>query len=106
MDSAQLARVYDFSGRTIVVTGGTGILGREMACTLLGCGATVAILGRDMDAAQHVLELMGPRAEQAMAVQADVVNQDSLLKASETVKARFGTIYGLLSARPPQFTHR
>jgi NAD(P)-dependent dehydrogenase (short-subunit alcohol dehydrogenase family) len=98
MDSAQLARLYDFSGKTIVVTGGTGILGREMALALVGCGANVAILGRNMDSARHILELMGPRAHQAMAVQADVVNHDSVCKAADTVKARFGKIYGLVNA--------
>ena len=98
MDSAQLARLYDFSGKTIVVTGGTGILGREMALALVGCGANVAILGRNMDSARHILELMGPRAHQAMTVQADVVNHDSVCKAADTVKARFGKIYGLVNA--------
>ncbi len=98
MDSAQLARLYDFSGKTIVVTGGTGILGREMALALVGCGANVAILGRNMDSANHILELMGPRSHQAMAVQADVVNRDSVCKAAETIKSRFGTVYGLLNA--------
>jgi len=98
MDSVQLARLYDFSGKTIVVTGGTGILGREMALALVGCGANVAILGRNMDAAKRILEQMGPRASQALAVQADVVNQESLREAAEAVKSRFGTIYGLLNA--------
>jgi NAD(P)-dependent dehydrogenase (short-subunit alcohol dehydrogenase family) len=98
MDSAQLARLYDFSGKTIVVTGGTGILGREMALALVGCGANVAILGRNMDSARHILELMGPRAHQAMTVQADVVNHDSVCKAADTVIARFGKIYGLVNA--------
>ena len=98
MDSAQLARLYDFSGKTIVVTGGTGILGREMASALVGCGANVAILGRNMDQAKQILDHLGPRADQAIAVQADVVNQDSLRDAAETVKTRFGTIYGLLNA--------
>ncbi len=98
MDSAQLAHLYDFSGKTIVVTGGTGILGREMALTLVGCGANVAILGRNMDAAKRILDLMGPRASQAVAVQADVVSQDSLREAAKTIKSRFGTIYGLLNA--------
>jgi NAD(P)-dependent dehydrogenase (short-subunit alcohol dehydrogenase family) len=98
MDSAQLARLYNFSGKTIVVTGGTGILGREMALALVGCGANVAILGRNMDTANHILDLMGPRANQAMAVQADVVNQDSLCKAAETINERFGKVYGLVNA--------
>ena len=98
MDSAQVTRLYDFSGKTIVVTGGTGILGREMACALVGCGANVAILGRNMDQAKHILDSLGPRAHQAIAVQADVVNQESLREAAETVKARFGKVYGLLNA--------
>ena len=98
MDSAQLARLYNFSGKTIVVTGGTGILGREMAGALVGCGANVAILGRNMDQAKQILDHLGTRAHQAIAVQADVVNQDSLRDDAETIKARFGTIYGLLNA--------
>lgn len=98
MDSAQLARLYDFSEKTIVVTGGTGVLGGEMACTLVGCGANVAILARNPDPAKHLLDLMGPRAHQAVAIQADVVDLDSLHKAAETIKSRFGTIYGLLNA--------
>jgi NAD(P)-dependent dehydrogenase (short-subunit alcohol dehydrogenase family) len=98
MDSAQLARLYDFSGKTIVITGGTGILGREMALALVGCGANVAILGRNMDVAKHILDLMGLRSHQAMAVPADVVNQNSLREAAETIKSRFGTVYGLLNA--------
>src|ERR1035437_11020591 len=98
MDSAQLARLYNFSGKTIVVTGGTGILGREMAGALVGCGANVAILGRNMDQAKQILDHLGTRAHQAIAVQADVVNQDSLRDAAETVKARFGKVYGLLNA--------
>ena len=69
-----------------------------MALALVGCGANVAILGRNMDTAKHILDLMGPRASQAIAVQADVVNHESLREAAETVKARFGTLYGLLNA--------
>jgi NAD(P)-dependent dehydrogenase (short-subunit alcohol dehydrogenase family) len=98
MDSAQLARLYDFSGKTIVITGGPGLLGREMALALVGCGANVAILGRNMDVAKHILDLMGLRSHQAMAVPADVVNQNSLREAAEPIKSRFGTVYGLLNA--------
>jgi hypothetical protein len=32
MDLTELTRMYDFTGQTIVVTGGTGILGGEIAC--------------------------------------------------------------------------
>ena len=48
MNLDELTRIYDFTGQTIVVTGGTGILGGEIACALAGCGANVAILDRNL----------------------------------------------------------
>jgi hypothetical protein len=32
MNLAELIRLYDFTNRTVVITGGTGIIGGEMAC--------------------------------------------------------------------------
>ena len=46
MDLAELTRLYDFKGRTIVITGGTGILGGDIACALVNCGANVVLLDR------------------------------------------------------------
>jgi len=37
---------YDFSGKTVVIIGGGGVLGGEMAVTLAWFGANVAILDR------------------------------------------------------------
>jgi NAD(P)-dependent dehydrogenase (short-subunit alcohol dehydrogenase family) len=98
MDSSELNRLYDFSGQTIAITGGTGILGGEIACALVGCGANVAILARNLDPAQRVLELMGPRAGRALAVRADVLDRESLAKAVETIQEKFGTVHGLVNA--------
>lgn len=109
MDSSELSRLYDFSGQTIVITGGTGILGGEIACALVGCGANVAILDRNLDPAQHILELMEPRANHAVAVRADVLDQESLRKAAETIQGKFGAIHGLINAaggNRPQATTR
>jgi NAD(P)-dependent dehydrogenase (short-subunit alcohol dehydrogenase family) len=44
-----LTRPYDFAGQTVVITGGTGSLGDEIACALVGCGANVAIMDRTLD---------------------------------------------------------
>ncbi|MGD0126640.1 MAG: SDR family oxidoreductase [Terriglobia bacterium] len=98
MDSSELARLYDFSGQTIVVTGGTGTLGGEIACALVGCGANVAILDRNLDPAQHILELMEPRANQAVAVRADVLNVESLQEASKVILDKFGAVDCLVNA--------
>lgn len=97
MDSSELAHLYDFSGQTVVITGGTGILGGEIACALVGCGANVAILDRNLDPVQHILDLMEPRANQAVAVRADVLDPDSLRKAAETIHNKFGTVHCLVN---------
>jgi hypothetical protein len=83
MNLPELTRLYDFSGQTVVITGGTGVLGGEIACALVGCGANVAMLDRNLDPTQHILELMEPRANHAVAVHADVLDQESLREALE-----------------------
>jgi NAD(P)-dependent dehydrogenase (short-subunit alcohol dehydrogenase family) len=98
MDSSELTRLYDFSGQTIVITGGTGTLGGEIACALVGCGANVAILDRNLDPAQHLLELMEPKANHAVAVRADVLNVESLQEASKTILDKFGVVHCLVNA--------
>jgi len=90
--------MYDFSGQTIVITGGTGTLGGEIACALVGCGANVAILDRNLDPAQHILELMEPKANQAVAVRADVLNVESLKEASKVILDKFGAVHSLVNA--------
>jgi NAD(P)-dependent dehydrogenase (short-subunit alcohol dehydrogenase family) len=98
MDSTELNRLYDFSGKTVVITGGTGILGGEIACALVGCGANVAILDRNLDPFQHILDLMEPHANQAVAISANVLELDSLRKAADTVQQKFGKVDCLLNA--------
>jgi NAD(P)-dependent dehydrogenase (short-subunit alcohol dehydrogenase family) len=98
MDLSELTRLYDFSGQTVVITGGTGVLGGEIACALVGCGANVAILDRNLDPAQHILELMEPRANHAVAVRADVLDLDSLRQASKTIQEKFGAVHCLVNA--------
>jgi len=98
MDLGQLTRLYDFSGQTVVITGGTGILGGEIACALVGCGANVAMLDRNLDPAEGLVHRMEPRANQAVAVYGDVLDLESLRHAAQVVAERFGTLNGLVNA--------
>ena len=98
MDLEELTRMYDFTEKTFVITGGTGVLGGEIACALVGVGANVVILDRNLDPAQGLLDRMGPRACQALAVHGDVLNRESLLEASAIINERFGCAYGLINA--------
>jgi NAD(P)-dependent dehydrogenase (short-subunit alcohol dehydrogenase family) len=98
MNLEELTRLYDFTGRTIVITGGTGILGGDIACALVGCGANVALLDLNLDPAQALLDRMGPRAKQAAAFEANVLDRESLRKASDAVREKFGGIDCLVNA--------
>jgi len=98
MDLSELTRLYDFTGQTVAVTGGAGVLGGDIACALAGCGANVAILDRVLEPVQGILERLGPRASQVMAVACDVLDVESLRQAAAAVVTKFGAVDCLLNA--------
>jgi NAD(P)-dependent dehydrogenase (short-subunit alcohol dehydrogenase family) len=98
MSLETLMRWYDFTGQTVVITGGTGILGSDIACALAGCGARLAILDQNMEPAKALLERLGKRASETALFQVDVLSSESLHRAAEEVLARFVTIDCLINA--------
>jgi NAD(P)-dependent dehydrogenase (short-subunit alcohol dehydrogenase family) len=98
MDLQELMRIYDFTGRTVVIPGGAGILGGEMACALVGCGANVAILDRDMERAKRLVDRLGCHPGCSIVVYADVLKLDSLLEARQVVLKEFEHVDGLINA--------
>jgi NAD(P)-dependent dehydrogenase (short-subunit alcohol dehydrogenase family) len=98
MDSNELNRLYDFTGKTVVITGGTGVLGSEMVRALVLCGANVAILARRLAPAQDLIKGLGAGAGRVVAISADVADQASLQKAAEQVKEAFGGADCLINA--------
>jgi len=98
VDLQTVTKWYDFTGRTVVITGGTGVLGGEMACALAGCGADVAILGRNPSRAEQVIERLERQAGRSLYVRADVLKPEELLKAEDTIRAAFGPADVLVNA--------
>ena len=94
----EFAKAFDFTGQTVVITGGTGVLGGPIACVLVGCGAKIAILARNLDRGKATLERMGQCAANAELFACDVLQMDSLKKAAEDVVARFGRVDCLINA--------
>jgi NAD(P)-dependent dehydrogenase (short-subunit alcohol dehydrogenase family) len=98
MDLQTVVQWFDFSGRTVVITGGAGILGGEMACMLVGCGANVAIIDRDPSLADRLLDRLGCGPGCGVVVYGDVLKPETLAEAEETVRAEFGPVDTLLNA--------
>lgn len=99
MNLKELHSFYDFSNRTVLVTGGAGVLGREIACALVGCNANVIILDRDQELAQKVIEHFPQKVKgRAVRVFGDVLKADTLQEANETIKAEFGAVDILINA--------
>lgn len=85
--------LHDFSGCTAVVTGGTGVLGSEMARALARCNANVVLLARDVARAEATLATF-PKAGRGrhLALRADVLDRPALEDAARTVLSAYGQI--------------
>lgn len=99
MNFEELVSQYDFSNRTILVTGGAGVLGGEIACALVGMNANVVLLDRDQELAQKVIERFPTVVKgRGVRVYGDVLNIESLHQARETIQAEFGAVDVLINA--------
>jgi NAD(P)-dependent dehydrogenase (short-subunit alcohol dehydrogenase family) len=92
------SRLFDLSGRVAVVTGGTGVLGGEMARGLALAGARVAVLGRRQALAEEVAAGIAAAGGEALAVPADVTDTAQLEVARGRVLDRWGRLDILLNA--------
>ncbi|MCS7242018.1 MAG: SDR family oxidoreductase [Candidatus Caldatribacterium sp.] len=81
--------MFDFTGKVAVITGGGGVLCGAFARALASYGAKVAVLDLNFEAAQKVVEDIVAQGGVAQAVQCDVLDYESVLKAAESVEKTF-----------------
>ena len=76
--------LFDINGYVVVITGGTGVLGRTIAKYLAGQGAKVAILGRKEDVGNSIVEEITNAGGEASFYKTDVMNKETLSRTVPT----------------------
>ena len=98
MNLESLRGLYDFTGKSVMVTGGAGVLAGEMACALFGCNAQIAIVDRDPSLAGPLMKRIEPVGDRAIVVFGDVLKAETMRSAAESVIRSFGKIDMLINA--------
>ncbi|HEU5067764.1 MAG TPA: SDR family oxidoreductase [Sphingomicrobium sp.] len=84
-----MADLFDLSGKTVVLTGGAGILGSRMAEALLNSGANVAVVDRRKDSIDKLVEALRP-SEQVRGYVADITRREEVAKLRLQIEAEIG----------------
>lgn len=90
----KLPFVVDLSDKVAVVTGAGGILMSEFARALAACGAKVALLDINGEAAEKIATEIG---ENAIAVKTNCLEKASIQAAKEVIEAKFGKVNFLIN---------
>ena len=98
MNLDELTQLYNFNGRVIVVTGGTGILGGGIACALVGCNASVALIDRFPAREERLSQSQNLSRGRYIVIEGDVLQRDSMERAAQRIMAEWGKIDGLINA--------
>jgi NAD(P)-dependent dehydrogenase (short-subunit alcohol dehydrogenase family) len=89
---------FSLKDRVIVITGGTGILGSAFIKGITDAGGIACILGRNTQIAEERANSLQAIGFEAMALTADVLDQEQLIAAREKVVQKYGRIDGLVHA--------
>lgn len=90
--------LFSLDEKVIVVTGGTGILGKSFVNILAQYGATVVILGRNKKVADERVNHIKSSGGKACAAICDVLDAKSLEDAKAEIVDKYGAIHGLVNA--------
>jgi len=84
----------DLTNKTVAITGAGGVICSEFARALAECGAKVALLDINYDAAKKVADEIGANA---VAVKCNCLDKASIQAAKEEVNAKFGAVNFLIN---------
>lgn len=89
---------FDIKDKVAIITGGAGVLGSTMAKSLAEAGVKVALLGRTVAKLNEKVAEIEAAGGQAMALAADVLDQQELEAAREQLAQKWGALHILINA--------
>lgn len=90
--------IFSLEGKVIVVTGATGILGHSFIKAITAAGGIVGVMGRNEKVANERVAAITAAGGKAIALIADVQNENALKDCCQKVLDAFGKIDGLVNA--------
>lgn len=90
--------LFSVKDQVVVITGGTGVLGRCIAQYLAEQGAKVAILGRRRNEGEEIVNSIAAAGGEAMFCEADVMSVETTERNCTEIMARWGRVDALLNA--------
>ncbi|PZP40127.1 MAG: D-mannonate oxidoreductase [Pseudopedobacter saltans] len=92
-----MKNMFSLSGKTIVVTGGTGVLGESFNKAIQDAGANVVIIGRNKEKAEQRAHEIIQNGGNAIGLSVDVTKIEVLEFAKKTILDKYGAIDGLVN---------
>lgn len=86
--------IFNLEGKVAIVTGATGLLGKEHCKALASAGANVVVLDLNEE---KCLEFANVLQTDSLGLAANITNSDSIMKAKEIIVNKFGKIDVLIN---------
>lgn len=94
MSEISYRKLFDLHGKTAIVTGGAGILGRKFCAGLAEFGADVAVVDIDAEAAKDVAgRLIAQFGVKSIGIGCNIAKPDSVKEMMEQVESSIGNIH-------------
>ncbi|OGU33516.1 MAG: D-mannonate oxidoreductase [Ignavibacteria bacterium GWA2_35_9] len=93
-----LKTLFNLENKVAVITGGSGILGNEMAKGLLNTGAKVVILGTNEEKLKRKVEVLNSISNNIIGLKCNVLDEKNIRDVNEKVLSKFDKVDILINA--------